>query len=156
MQKISPLGALERPPHDTPFIKGSHQIYEMRMWPYLGSKPINEKNKDTFFSSIFKVWESKVSLVLWFVAHEPSYWHFLPSTMVRTPAIKVKINMGFEGTLIHMLEQKQTYPWHPSTPEEQIKHCMKKKLTKRGGITHPKHWSWASVLMHSFCMHAHA
>ena len=101
-------------------------------WPYIGSWASNQKNKDTFFSSTFKVWESKVSLVLWFVAQEPRYWHFLPLMMVRTPAIKVKINMGFEGTLIHMLEQKQTYPWHPSTPEEQIKHFLKKKVTKRG------------------------
>ena len=43
-----------------------------------------------------------------------------------------KISMGFEGTLIHMLEQKQKYPWHPSTSEEQIKHLLKKKVTKRG------------------------
>ena len=43
-----------------------------------------------------------------------------------------KISMGFEWTLIHMLEQKQKYPWHPSTSEEQIKLFLKKKVTKRG------------------------
>ena len=32
-------------------------------WPYLGSWAVNKKNKDTFFSSTFKVWESKVCLV---------------------------------------------------------------------------------------------
>ena len=37
---------------------------------------LKQKNKDTFFSSIVKVWQSKVSLLLSFVAQEPRYDHF--------------------------------------------------------------------------------
>ena len=49
--------------------------WKMRKWPYLGSWATNKKTKVTFFSSTFKVWESKVSLLFWFVAKEPRYCH---------------------------------------------------------------------------------
>ena len=52
--------------------------------PYLGSWATNKKTKVTFFSSTFKVWESKVSLLFLFVAQEPRYWQFLPLTIART------------------------------------------------------------------------
>ena len=45
-------------------------------WPYFSSLATNRKTKDTFFSSTFKVWESKVSLVFSFMAQGPRYWHF--------------------------------------------------------------------------------
>ena len=50
-------------------------------WPYLGSWATNQKTKDTFFSSTFKVRESKVSLVFEFMAQGPRYWHF-PTFMI--------------------------------------------------------------------------
>ena len=48
-------------------------------WPYLGSWAKNKKNKDTFFSSTFKV-----CLISVLMAQRPRYWHFLPLTMVHT------------------------------------------------------------------------
>ena len=47
-------------------------------WPYLGSWATNKKTKDTFFSSTFKDWESKVSLVFQFMAQGPRYLPFFP------------------------------------------------------------------------------
>ena len=47
-------------------------------WPFLGSWATNQKTNDTFFSSTFKVWESKVSLVFRFMAQGPRYWPFFP------------------------------------------------------------------------------
>ena len=38
-------------------------IVKLQKYQYLGSWATNQKTKDTFFSSTFKVWESKVSLV---------------------------------------------------------------------------------------------
>ena len=43
-------------------------------WPYLGSWATNQKTKDTFFSSTFKVRENKVSLFFHFMAQGPRYW----------------------------------------------------------------------------------
>ena len=47
-------------------------------WPYLGSWATDQKTNDTFFSSTFKVWESKVSLVFQFMAQGPRYLPFFP------------------------------------------------------------------------------
>ena len=46
--------------------------------PYFRSWATNQKTKDTFFSSTFKVWESKVSLFFQFMAQGPRYWPFFP------------------------------------------------------------------------------
>ena len=35
--------------------------FQKIIWPYLGSWATNQKTKDTFFPSTFKVWESKIS-----------------------------------------------------------------------------------------------
>merc|ERR1712240_939824 len=43
-------------------------------WPYFGSWATNQKTKDTFFSSTFKVRENKVSLFFHFMAQGPRYW----------------------------------------------------------------------------------
>ena len=59
-----------------PFYQGvasKGNTWKMSMWPYLGSKALNKKTKDTFISLTFKVWESKVSLLFLFVAQEPRY-----------------------------------------------------------------------------------
>ena len=65
---------------------------EVRMikWPYFGFWATNEKYKDTFFSSTFKVWESKVSLVILLMAQGPRYWHFLPLMIIRTSLTEVQ------------------------------------------------------------------
>ena len=44
---------------------------------YLSKKAKNLKNKKTFFSSTFKVWENKVSLFFVFLAHFLRYGHFI-------------------------------------------------------------------------------
>ena len=50
-------------------------------WSYFGSWPTNQKTKDTFFSSTFKVSESKVSLFFLFMALGPRYWDFFRLTI---------------------------------------------------------------------------
>ena len=58
--------------------------FQKMKWSHLSPWATNKRNKDAFFSSTFKVWESKVSLFLSFIAQGPRYWQFLPLTMVRT------------------------------------------------------------------------
>ena len=55
-------------------------------WPYFGSWAPNQKTKDTFFSSIFKVWESKVSF---FLIYGPGakILAFVLVTMVHSPPL---------------------------------------------------------------------
>ena len=69
---------------------------------------MNPKNKDTFFSSTFKVWESKVSLDFKFMVQGPRYWHFLPQGVgvffCRYCSAKQFTTIGFPlfwPTLIH-------------------------------------------------------
>ena len=59
--------------------------FQKMKWSHLSPWATNKRNKDAFFSSTYKVLESKVCLFLSFIAQGPRYWHFLPLTMVRTP-----------------------------------------------------------------------
>ena len=59
-------------------VRTSHPELPKMKWPYLSSWVTNKKNKDTFFCSTFKVWESKVSLFFQFMVQGPRYWAFFP------------------------------------------------------------------------------
>ena len=79
-------------------------------WPYFGSWATNEKNKDTFFSSTFKVWESKVSLVFLLMAQGPRYWHFLPLTIIRTSLTEVqKMKWPYLSSWVTNQKNKDTF-----------------------------------------------
>ena len=83
-KKFQPSRLSEMPPSGGPYHQkaaSKWNTWKIRLWPFLGSWALNKKNKDTFFSSTFKVSESKASLLFWFVAQELRYWQFLPLTI---------------------------------------------------------------------------
>ena len=59
-----------------------------------GLRAPNRKTKVTFFSSTFKVGESKVSLLFLFVAWKPRYGQFLPLTIDQTLDLSFKRRNG--------------------------------------------------------------
>ena len=108
MENLRVLRDWEVLPMDPPFFKGSHQREIHTKW-YRGHisapGPQIKKTKVTFFSSTFKVWESKVSLLFWFAAQETRYWQFHPLQIGRTlhPTFRRRyghdhINLGYWAT----------------------------------------------------------
>ena len=73
-------------------------------WPYLGSWAKNQKIKDTFFSSTFKVWKSKVSIFFKFMVQGRIYWHFvhltIPQVYYLPPLILIDILMQTQWQVI--------------------------------------------------------
>ena len=69
-----------------------HQNLQKKKWSYVGSWALNQKTKDTFYSSTFKVSESRVSLVFLLLVQEPRYWQFFPLTIALTsyPELQTK------------------------------------------------------------------
>ena len=78
-------------------------------WQYLGSWAINQKNKDTLFSSTFKVWESKVPLIFWFMAQGPKYWHFINLQVI--PFEVTYWKMGYLAAALPVVFQQKNFTW---------------------------------------------
>ena len=71
----------------------SRQMVEIRnriLRNYIKGGGQGSVDDNDFFSSTFKVWESKVSLLFWFLAQVPRYWQFLPLTIAWTLQPKYK------------------------------------------------------------------
>ena len=89
-----------------------HQLNQQRgrNGQYLGPWAKNWKNKDTLLSQTLKVEEKKVSLVFWFVAQEPRYWHFcnLPISRTSLPMFQ-KIKWPYLGSWATNKKTKDTF-----------------------------------------------
>ena len=81
----------------------------MRKWLYLTQRAKIEKTKGTLFSSTFRVWESNVPLVFWFMAQGPKYWHSM--TLQVIPFEVTYWKMGYLAAALPVVVQQKIFTW---------------------------------------------
>ena len=91
MQKIGHLGALERPAHDTPFIKGSHQ------------REIHEKGEGVLISaSMPKIKKIRTLSVLQLLKFEKATYSYFFDSWPRSRDIGNSLHLSFKGRNAHI------------------------------------------------------